>query len=175
MVVLRATQKVLKLLPEPSDSAVTSTTALGDWYINRIVVDRHPLLLLVSSRSLLSVITPAREVKGLPQRLAAVVEERLRRLEINERVLASEVDATAAVTVAKTEDRSVIGQMVDFAKAIPYYLPEIGWNEDELKTVEDRLAETPCRASGSSQSVIFPREAALGLLEGTWSASVIRR
>ena len=63
MVVLRATQKVLKLLPEPSGSAVTSTTALGDWYINRIVVDRHPLLLLVSSRSLLSVITPARDVK----------------------------------------------------------------------------------------------------------------
>jgi hypothetical protein len=174
MVILRATQKVLKLLPEPSGSAATSTTALGDWYITRIVVDRHPLLLLVSSRSLVSIITPARDVKGMPQRLAAVVEKRLRRLGADEHVLASEVDATSAVTVAKTEDRSVIGQMVDFAKAIPYYLPENGWNEDELMTVEDRLAETPCRASGPSKGVIFPRETALGLLEGTWSTSVIR-
>lgn len=174
MVVLRATQKVLKLLPEASGSAVTSTTALGDWYINRIVVDRHPLLLLVSSRSLLSIITPARDLKGLPQRLAAVVEERLRRLGTDESVLASEVGATSAVTVARTVDRSVIGQMVDFAKAIPYYLPENRWSEDELKTVEDRLAETPCRASGPSHSVIFPRETALGLLEGTWSAGVVR-
>jgi hypothetical protein len=174
MVVLRATQKVLKLLPEPSGSAVTSTTAPGDWYINRIVVDRYPLLLLVSSRSLLSVITPARDVKGLPQRLAALVEERLRRLGANERDLASEVDATSAVTVAKTEDRSVVGQLIDFAKAIPSYLPESGWSEDELKVVEDRLAETPCRASGPSQSVIFPHETALGLLEGAWSTSIIR-
>ena len=53
MVVLRATKKVLKLLPKASSMAVTSTTALGDWYINRIVVDRHPLLLLVSSSWLL--------------------------------------------------------------------------------------------------------------------------
>lgn len=174
MVVLRATQKVLKLLPEASGGVVTSTAALGDWYINRIVVDRHPLLLLVSSRSLLSIITPARDLKGLPQRLAAVVEERLRRLGADESVLASEVDATSAVTVAKTVDRSVIGQMVDFAKAIPYYLPENRWSENELKAVEDRLAETPCRASGPSQSVIFPRETALGLLEGAWSAGVIR-
>ena len=174
MVVLRATQRVLKLLPESVGSSVASTTALGDWYVNRTVVDRQPLLLLVSSTSLLSVITPARDVKGLPRRLAAIVEERLRRIGIDENTLASEVDATSVVTVAKTVDRSITGQMVDFAKAIPYYLPESGWSEGELKAVEDRLAETPCRASGPRQGVIFPREVAFGLLESTWSPGVIK-
>ena len=174
MVVLRATQKVLKLLPESAGNSVSSTTALGDWYVNRIVVDRQPLLLLVSSTSLLSIITPARDVRRLPRRLAAIVKERLRRLGINENALASEVGATTVVTVGKTVDRSVTGQMVDFAKAIPYYVRESGWCESELKAVEDRLAETPCRASGPSQNVIFPRETALGLLESTWSAAVPR-
>ena len=174
MVVLRATQKVLKLLPESVSNSVTSTTALGDWYVNRTVVHRQPLLLLVSSTSLLSVVTPARDVKGLPRRLAAIVEERLRRIGIDGNALASEVDATSVVTVGKTVDRSVTGQMVDFAKAIPYYLPESGWSEGELKAVEDRLAETPCRAGGPSQGVIFPREMAFGLLESTWFAGTIR-
>jgi hypothetical protein len=174
MVVLRATQKVLKLLPESVGSSITSTTALGDWYVNRIVVDRHPLLLLVSSTSLLSAITPARDVKGLPRRLAALIEERLRRIGIDESILASEVNATSGVTVARTVDRSVTGQMVDFAKAIPYYLPENGWSEDELKAVEDKLAETPCRAGGPSHGVIIPRAMALGVLESKWSAAVIR-
>jgi hypothetical protein len=174
MVVLRATQKVLRLLPESVGSSVTSTTALGDWYVNRIVVDRQPLLLLVSSTSLLSVITPARDVMGLPRRLAAIVEERLRRLGLDENALALEVDATSVVTVAKTADRSVTGQMVDFAKTIPYYLPKGGCSEDALKAIEDKLAKTPCRASGPLQSVIFPRETALGLLESTWSACLIR-
>ena len=174
MVILRATQKVLKLLPASTGSSLISTTALGDWYVNRTIVDRQPLLLLLSSTSLLSVITPARDVKGLPRRLAAIIEERLRRIGIDEHILASEVDATSVVTVAKTIDRSVTGQMVDFAKAIPCYLPKGGWSEGELKTVEDKLAETPCRAGGPSQGVIFPRKMALSLLESTWSAGVIR-
>ena len=173
MVVLRATQRVLRLLPEPVARSVTSGTALGDWYVNRIVVDRRPLLLLVSSTSRLAVVTTARDVKALTERLAPLIGERIRRLEIDPDALASEVQATSVVTVAKTIDRSVTGQMVDFAKAIPYYLPEREWKEDDLKLVEDKLAETPCRASGPFKDVIFPREMAIRLLENKWRASVI--
>jgi len=32
-------------------TAGTSDTALGDWYVNRLIVDRQPLLLLVSAAS----------------------------------------------------------------------------------------------------------------------------
>ena len=144
MVVLRATQKVLKLLSEPVNGSATSDTALGDWYVNRIVIDRRPLLLLVSSTSRLAVVTPARNVGALPERLALLIEERIRRLGVDVATIASEVHATRVVHIGKTADRSLIGQMVDFAQGIPYYLPQGEWQEADLKFVEDKLAETPC-------------------------------
>ena len=50
MVLLRATQKVLRSLPPSVNDAATSGNALGDWYVNRIVIDRRSLLLIISSR-----------------------------------------------------------------------------------------------------------------------------
>lgn len=73
MVVLIATQKVRRYLPKDSEEPDESDTALGDWYVNRIVVDRKPLLILVSSASLLSILTPARSVRTLPDRLRELV------------------------------------------------------------------------------------------------------
>ena len=58
------------MLPSPSAIVAVSDTALGDWYVNRLVVDRQPLLLLVSSSSLLPLLMPARGVRSLPERLA---------------------------------------------------------------------------------------------------------
>ncbi len=88
MIVLRATQKVLRLLPQSGHSGGASDTALGDWYVNRIVIARQPLVLLVSEKSLLSILTPARDVKGLPERLPEAVAARLRRLGLDEAVIA---------------------------------------------------------------------------------------
>ena len=82
MVVLRATRKVLRTLPSITANDTASDTALGDWYVNRVVVDRQPLLLLVSSLSLLAIIAPARKVRDLPKRLPRVVVDRLLRLGI---------------------------------------------------------------------------------------------
>jgi hypothetical protein len=78
MVVLRPTRKLRTALPV-TEVTGTSDTALGDWYVNRIVVDRQPLLLLVSSASLLAMLVPARDVRGLPERLADIVANRLAR------------------------------------------------------------------------------------------------
>ena len=36
------------------------------------------------------------------------------------------------VTVGPTVDRSVVGIMVDFAKAVPYYLARDAWDETTL-------------------------------------------
>jgi len=79
MVILRPTRKLRELAPELLDSGAVSSTALGDWYANRIVVDRQPLVLLISSLSLLSVLVRARAVKKLPDRLPSIVERRLLR------------------------------------------------------------------------------------------------
>lgn len=174
MVVLRATQKLLRSLPQSAGELDVSDNALGDWYANRVVVDRRPLLLLVSSRSLLAIVTPARDVKTVPDRLAQIVGDRLRRLHLSEGIVASEVEATAQVRVGKTTDRSVTGQLVDFAKALPYYLPTDGWDDITLRAAEEKLAETPCHSSRPLAEVIWPRQAAIQLLKTTWPRNTTR-
>ena len=148
-----------------------SDTALGDWYVNRIVVDRQPILLLVSSTSLLPLLLPARDVRSLPGRLGALVEARLQRFGIDAHAIAAEQQAMLPVVIGPTVDRSVLGIMVDFAKAVPYHLAPNGWNEDALRLVEERLAETPCHATRSFDRVIFPELKAPELLRAKWLAN----
>src|SRR5262245_55813673 len=119
MVILRPTRKLSSLLPTTAIGQSTSDTALGDWYLNRIVVHRQPLLLLVSSASLLSMLEPARDVRNLPIRLADLVEVRLKRLGTETCAIDAERTAMSRVKIAPTVNRSVLGIMVDFAKSVP--------------------------------------------------------
>ena len=167
MVVLRPTQKLRAVLPM-SAFVGESDTALGDWYVNRLVVDRQPLLLLVSSKSLLPVLVRARDVKALPDHVAGIVADRLVRLGISTSIIDAERQAMSSVKTAATNDRSVLGIMVDFAKAIPYYLEAGGWNDPALEMVEDRLAETPCYAGKPGDQVVYPKERAPELLAARW-------
>lgn len=73
----------------------------------------------------------------------------------------------APVVVAPT-DRSVVGIMVDFAKAVPFYLEPGGWDETTMPFVEARLGETPCHAGGRRELVIFPDQAARAILATRW-------
>lgn len=173
MVILRGTKKVLRYLCAPEDSPVESATALGDWYVNRIVVEHQPLLLLVSAKSLLAAIVPARDVRGFPDRLPGVVSERLRRLGVEKRLVDSEILAMDSVVVAKTCDRSVVGTMNDFAKAIPFYLHPRQGEKSSLQTVEKLLEETPCRVTRSWSEVIFPDKKSRELLAKKWSGPEI--
>jgi hypothetical protein len=168
MVILRPTKKFGSLLPTAETVPVCTDTALGDWYVNRIVVDRKPLLLLVSSTSLLPMLLPARDVRGLPERLGALVAARLRRYRIDAGAIAAEQQAMRPVVIGPTVDRSVLGIMVDFAKAVPYHLEPGKWKEDALEFVEARLAETPCHAGKSGDRVIFPEQKARDLLRAKW-------
>src|SRR5262245_16757310 len=102
MVILRPTRKLSSLLPATGIGRSSSDTALGDWYVNRIIVDHQPLLLLVSSASLLSMLAPARDVRNLPVRLADLVEVRLKYLGIDTRAIDAERSAMARVEIAPT-------------------------------------------------------------------------
>lgn len=168
MLVLRATGKILKAMPESASEADTSDTALGDWYVNRLVVDRKPLLLLVSALSRLAVLAPARDVKNLPKRIGELIAQRLERLDVKQEVIAAEVGAMQNVRVGRTRDRSVTGQMVDFAKSIPYYLPVNGWDESTLRIVEDRLGHTPCLVTRKRQQTVWPDRMTVELLAARW-------
>ena len=168
MIVIRATKKVLKFLPLAGTPTAPSNNALGDWYVNRLVVDRRPLLLILSERSRLAILDPARNLKALPVKLPELVRRRLVGMDIPESQISREIDTMKSVEVAPTINRSVVGQLVDFAKAIPYYLPEGDWSEIDLRTIEARLGETPCLCSGKDTDVIWPEREARKLLAETW-------
>lgn len=156
MVVLRPTRKLHRSLPPTAEEGAASDTALGDWYVNRLVVDRRPLLLLVSAGSLLPILVPARDVRSLPARLAGLVGARLRRMDISASWIAREIQTMSPVRIGKTVDRSVLGIMVDFAKSVPVFLDVGGWDETSLPFVEEGLARTPCYAGRRFEEVVFP-------------------
>ena len=85
--------------------------------------------------------------------------------------IAAETRAMVSVAVGPTVDRSVLGIMVDFGKAIPYHLAPGRWGEATLRIVEKRLAETPCHAARSWDRVIFPEKKASEVLRAKWLAS----
>jgi len=77
------------------------------------------------------------------------------------------VASMTPVVVAPTADRTVVGIMVDFAKAVPFYL-EGNWDESTLPFVEARLAETPCHAGRRFEDVVFPERHAPERLLARW-------
>lgn len=171
MVILRPTRKPHSLLRLSENAPTMSDTALGDWYVNRVVVNRQPLLLLVSSASLLPMIVPASDVRSLPARLASLVKIRLRRLGLASRSSTVRSGKWGRWSSAKPSTNRFPESMVDFAQGIPYYLEAERWDETTLATVEQRLAETPCHAAHRPDRVIFPETKAPELLRARWLGS----
>jgi len=169
-VTLRRTQKLASALPITVLEPPEADTALGDWYANRFVVDRRPLLLLVSSRSLLPILLPARDLKSLPDRLPDLVAQRLRRFGVARSLIEAEVRAMTPVHVAKTASRSVLGIMVDFAFAVPLHLEAGRWDETSLPFVEAALQETPCFVTRPDSETVFPDQSTPALLHSRWGA-----
>ncbi len=133
-------------------------------------MDRRPLLILVSSRSLLAILTPARNVGSLPNRIAELVAGRLRRDGIAQELIEAEIDAMSPVVLAPTVDRSIVGFMVDFAFTVPYHLERGSWDDTTLPFVEKKLAGTPCHVRHRRSEVLWPDRKAPELLAARWGA-----
>jgi hypothetical protein len=87
-------------------------------------------------------------------------------------VIDAEVRAMKPVMVAPTVDHSVLGIMVDFVKAVPYYVQHDRWDGISLVDIEEHLAETPCHASRALEHVIFPNQMAPRRLREKWLTRV---
>lgn len=108
-VTLRRTQQMARALPPSSENPPFPDTALGYWYVTRLVVDRRPLLLLVCSRTLFPILVPARDVSTLPERLPGIVAAGLARANMPVAQIDRECAAMTPIGVAKTADRSLLG------------------------------------------------------------------
>ncbi len=138
---------------------------MGDWFVNRVVVDRQPLLILVSSASLLPILEPARNMRTLPERLTSIVERRLRDLRIAEPLITAEIERMDEVLVAPTNDRSVVGTMVDFVHTVRFVSARYGKPPGEtLSQFEELLEQTPCRAGRPQGETVFPADKTRELL-----------
>ncbi len=145
MITLRCTQKVLRRLgitgsmPEPA----APTNALGDWYVNLLHVGHKQMVMATSERSLLTVLLPARDLReSLVPNLCDVTYMLLLEIGVDKERAAREVEAMQPADFARTDSRSVLGSMNDFAVAV-------GWHmQDRLRPMEImlRLAETPMSA-----------------------------
>jgi len=72
------TKKVSNRLKLPlAQAARPSTNLLGNWYANILIIQRQHILLLVSERTLLPVLMPAKNIKSFPQKFSVELSEML--------------------------------------------------------------------------------------------------
>jgi hypothetical protein len=170
---LRRTEKLSRHLPLAGDATIASTTALGDWYVNRVSVGRRALLLATSAGTFLPIVTPARDVRTFAAWLPELVAARLARLGVPPDMIAREVAAMAPMAVAKTASRQVLGVMNQYAFELPYRLaPVIGRGAsevDELRVAEDQLGDTPLFCSKPGHAVVVPNEATVVAMLTRWA------
>ena len=127
MFTLRCTQKLLErrhLMPADLRGAETPepTTVLGDWYGHMLLIQRQHLVMLVSDRSRLCVLTTARDIDRLTQRFDSALTELLRAINISEDAIALEQRAMGQMCCGLTTERpigrSVLGSIKDYANVL---------------------------------------------------------
>jgi hypothetical protein len=117
-----------------------STTRLGDWYANLLYIGRVQLVIALSDKTFLPVLLPAAPIATLPARLPVGVGQVLRALGVPAADVEQEQAAMAEVVFGKAVNRQVLGVMVDFAKALPFYMVRT----PSLLDLSLKLAGTPC-------------------------------
>ena len=124
MVTIRCTKKLLARIGAPAGEEIAPTTRLGDWHAKPVAIGHQRLILLISERSRLPVIMWARDVRHLarnfPDALAAV----LWGLGIEATAINQELEGVRDAQVAKTNDRSLLGTLNDFAFMLQWQLPD---------------------------------------------------
>ena len=162
MVAIRCTARLLARVGPPQEVSVPTTTVLGDWYAAPLGVNRQRFVLLISERSRLPVLMAGRDLKHLadnfPDALAAV----LWGLGISAAAIQREVEASREAVIAKTNSRSHLGTLNDFANLLRWQLQ--GQSDPDLVRAAVALAHTPVAAS--SRQAFFPDQLTHTLLEG---------
>jgi hypothetical protein len=146
LIVLRCTQKLLGRVGPPVADPPASTSRLGDWYAKPFAVAQRRFLVVVSGPSRLPVLMPGRDVAALPRNFAGALADVLIEMGIRPEVAAREVEASTEVTIARTDDRSVLGSVNEFALMAQHGLR--GDPDADLVALAVWLGRTPVVAGG---------------------------
>jgi len=122
MLIIRPTASLFKRMKlKPTVGKKISTTVLGDWYVNDIVLSRRQFLLCVSSTTRLCVVMEAAPYQHFPERLSDSVQKVLQSIGVNPTLISKEIDKMENYDLYKTSDRSIIGSMTEAAKMLKNY------------------------------------------------------
>lgn len=141
MVVIRCTQKLLRRINPLKVENVASTTRLGDWSANLIGVRHRRYVLLVCEHARLPVLLPARDVKCIGEHLRDTLARVLPSLGVSALSVRRELMEMRETAIARTNSRSVLGSINDFAKAIKWRLD--AEPDADLVAIALWLSETP--------------------------------
>jgi hypothetical protein len=147
MAALRCTRKLLKRLGigDPGEPP-PPRNRLGDWFANIIYMRQGHFVLLVSRRSLLPVVTTARDLRNLEPRFLESLAEVLSALGVPQHAIERELSEMHPLHYGRTNSASVLGSMNDLTLNFRYMLPEypdttpLAWSLN--------LAGTPCGPIG---------------------------
>ncbi len=140
---------------------------LGDWFANILYTRHGHYVLLVSERSLLPVLTTARDLDNLVPRFMRQLDEVLSALGVPQLLIDRELSRMEPLYFGRTNSRSVLGTMNDFVQMFKYMLPD-----GQDLTVLDwslQLAEAPCGPIGMES----PNRLSRRLLENPHGFGVI--
>jgi hypothetical protein len=159
MLVIRCTRELLQGVTSPVTDEVTSTTALGDWFAQQVIVGDQSYLLLVSRLSRLPLVIPGSDVAGIVSGFAGALEEVLLSLDVAPEAVAHEVDQCREIVFAAGDGSSVRASGNYFARRMKRYLP--GQPPEDPKEISLRLGEVPLKSLGFA----LPSEATRRLFE----------
>jgi len=105
--------------PEPPGQAVN---ALGHWYANVLTLNRTPLVVAISERSLLSVVLTGAPFSSLATRFPHALAQLLQALGVPEDQVAAEVACMFPLTIAATASRKLLGCLNQYAFELSVHL-----------------------------------------------------
>lgn len=115
MITICCTSKLLKRTGFPAESSAPEpNTALGNWYANILFFHRRQVLLFVSERSRLAVVTPTKETRLLANHLTRHLSVLLGSLNAKPEWIDAEIRQMTDVHYAAAKSRSVLGTMNDY-------------------------------------------------------------
>jgi hypothetical protein len=142
MLVVHATKKLLDRIGRPTVEPTTrSTTVLGSWYAT-VLFWRPQVVLLVNERTLLPVLMPLAPAATMLERLPSWLAATLDGHGVSRAFIDAELAQTADIGLAKTNNRSVLGVMNEFAQLASWHKATVR-SDDDLVDIALELAQVP--------------------------------
>jgi hypothetical protein len=149
-VLIRVTQKLLKLLPIALSDDPMRTDRVDTWHANLLVIARQKCVLFTHDQTLYSVFVPRLQKPDWPQ-LPDLFRQHLQRSLLHEgfdpATIAPLLSQYQSVEFAKTNNRSVLGSMNDAAFRIQFRIDLVGGLDRlDLDALQKELNCAPMKA-----------------------------